>query len=317
MQINMDARAWSIVKKNRLPRLACYVVWPGATAGRNAMAIPGAIVRNRDDSVRTGTAHPSPDLPASAGLVAPEGDGCDVCLLRATCLGRFFQAAIADAERLVGHHRAVAQQQVLYRAGAKCSSVYVVQAGFYKTLTLSEDGIAQVTGFPMPGDLLGMDGLSSGIYRSDAVALSQGSVCVIPRARLLHSSGGDEVLCRHLLGLLSDEIASDHNTMLLLGSRGADERVAEFIVDLSERLSGRGYSSSDIGLWMTREEIGSFLGLELETISRILSRFRQRGLLDIHRRHLHIRNLDGLRQVVAGHEARAQGRRRATPFERR
>ena len=323
MQVNMDVLAWSIVnQEDRLPWLAhCVANQKGGLTdgrrrqGRNAMTIPGAIVRDPGDPVRTAAAYPSRALPTSVGRVAPTGarrDACDGCRLRASCLGHVFQAALTGAEQLVGYHRTVAQREVLLRAGAKCSSVYVVQAGFYKTLTLSEDGIAQVTGFPMPGDLLGMDGLSSGIYRSDAVALSQGSVCVIPRARLLHSSGEDEALGRHLLGVLSDEIASDHGMMLLLGSRCADERVAGFIVELAERLAGRGYSSSEIGLWMTREEIGSFLGLELETISRILSRLKKRGLVDIHRRHLRIRNLDGLRQVVVGREARAQGRRRAT-----
>jgi CRP/FNR family transcriptional regulator, anaerobic regulatory protein len=114
---------------------------------------------------------------------------------------------------------------------------------------------------------------------------------------------------------LSDEIATDHCTMLLLGSRSAEERVAGFIVDLSERLSAHGYSSSEIGLWMTREEIGSFLGLELETISRVLSGLKKRHLLDVHRRHLHIRDLDGLRAVMIGREGVRAGARAARAWE--
>lgn len=280
--------------------------------------VPRVTVVDLVDAVRTRTECPGRDRPISVRLNGPDGalgSCCDACRFGGTCLGHVFRAASTGTEPLVGYRRALAQGQVLHRAGAKCWSVYVIQAGFFKTMMLSEDGIAQVTGFQMPGDLLGMDGLSSGIYRSDAVALSQGSVCVVPRARLLQSSGENEALCRHLLGVLSDEIASDHCTMLLLGSRRADERVAGFIVGLSERLAACGYSSSEIGLWMTREEIGSFLGLELETISRALSGLRKRRLLDVHRRHLNIRDLDALRAVVVGGEARAQerpARRRAT-----
>ena len=212
---------------------------------------------------------------------------------------------------LVGYRRHLAAGEVLYRIGARCSLVHIVQAGFFKTVMLSKDGIAQIAGFQMPGDLLGMDGLSSGVHQCDAIALTEASVCVVSRARLLQSSAENESLCRHLFSVLNDEILSDHSTMLLLGSRSAEERVAGFIVELSERLSARGYSGSEIGLWMTREEIGSFLGLELETVSRVLSGLLKRRLIEVHRRHLRIVDVDALREVVVGRDVR--GKRRTRP----
>lgn len=200
----------------------------------------------------------------------------------------------------MGYRRHLAPDEVLYHAGAKCSLLHVVQAGFFKTVTLSADGVAQITGFQMPGDVLGLDGLSSGVHATDAIALTQGLVCVISRARLLQASTENEALCRHLFNALSAEIQSDHGVMLLLGSRSAEERVAGFLVELSERLVARGYSGSEIGLWMTREDIGGFLGLELETVSRALSSLLRRRLIEVRRRQIHIVDMAGLREVVGG-----------------
>lgn len=266
------------------------VVDPAATA-HTRVACP---TRSPQTTVRS--------LAAGATL----GSSCDACRFRASCLGHAFRTARNSTQALVGYRRHLDAGEVLYHAGSKCSLMHVVQAGFFKTIMLSEDGIAQITGFQMPGDLLGMDGLSSGIHRCDAIALTEASVCVVSRARLLQSSVENEALCRHLLGVMGEEILSDHSTMLLLGSRSAEERVAGFIVQLSERLSARGYSGSEIGLWMTREEIGRFLGLELETVSRVLSSLLRRRLIEIHRRHLRIVDLDALRSAVVGHEMRHQ-----------
>lgn len=189
---------------------------------------------------------------------------------------------------------------MLYHAGAACSSIYVVQSGFFKSVTLSEDGVAQITGFPMSGDLLGLDGVGSGVHRSDVVALSRACVCVIPRNALLAVVAWNEGLAGRLFAALSEEIAAGHRWQLLLASRRADERVAAFVVDASERLAVRGYSPSDITLWMSREDIGNFLGIEVETVSRVLGRLQQRRLLDVRRRHLHICDVDALREAVAG-----------------
>jgi CRP/FNR family transcriptional regulator len=240
--------------------------------------------------------------PRAPACVVPRPEAepaCGSCSLSATCIGSAFREAVNGIARVPGARRAVEAGRVLYHAGALCTAVYVVEAGFFKTVTLAEDGAVQVTGFPMSGDLLGMDGLGPGIHRSDAVALTQATVCVVPRAGLLRACAEHEALARRVFGAFSEELDADHRAMLLLGSRTAEERVAAFVVETAQRLAARGYAASDVGLWMTREDIGSFLGLELETISRVLGRLQRRGLLDVHRRHLHIVDGDGLRRLVA------------------
>jgi CRP/FNR family transcriptional regulator len=268
------------------------------------------------------TAHDGPAAVASIPPVAvasippfaPLGSSCDVCRFRTSCLGRAFRTA-RSRPVLVGYRRHLAAGEALYHEGSKCSLVHVVQAGFFKTTVLSEDGIARITGFPMPGDVLGADGLSSGIHRCDAIALTQASVCVVSRARLLQACAENEELCRNLLGVMSDEIRAGHAAMLLLGNRSAEERVSGFIVALSERLAARGYSGSEIGLWMSREDMARFLGLELETVSRALSSLARRRLIYVHRRHLRIPDRAALRALAAGSERSGsrRGRRRASP----
>jgi CRP/FNR family transcriptional regulator len=261
--------------------------------------------------VRPSTQWPGCDPDAVAQTFAATsslGSRCDVCRFRTQCLGYAFRSARTAMQPLVGYRRHLAAGEVLYHAGAKCSLVHVIQSGFFKTVTLSADGIAQITAFQMPGDVLGMDGLQWGVHCTDAIALTEASVCVISRARLLEASAENAQLCGHLLGALSSEISSNHGTMLLLGSRSAEERVAGFIVELSERLRERGYAASEIGLWMSREEIGSFLGLELETVSRVLSSLVKRRLITVDRRHLRIRDMDALREAETGHDAAAHRR---------
>jgi CRP/FNR family transcriptional regulator len=256
--------------------------------------------------------------PPSACASAALGSRCEECRFRATCLGHAFRSVRSVMEPLVGYRRHLEAGEVLYHAGAKCSLLHVVQAGFFKTLMLSDDGIEQIAGFQMPGDLLGMDGFSSGVHWTDAIALTPASVCVISRARLLRSTVDNEPLCRHLFEVLSDQIIGDHATMLLLGSRSAEERVAGFLVELSERLSARGYSGSVIGLWMSREDIGRYLGLELETVSRVMSSLVRRQLIEVRRRQIEIPDLPALRQAVGGdddahsHARHAPGAQKAT-----
>lgn len=225
---------------------------------------------------------------------------CEACALATTCIGRALCSASGAGESLCGYARTVEAGQALFHAGAVCTSIGVIETGFFKTVALAEDGIAQVTGFHLSGDVLGLDAFGAGIHRCDVIAMSRASVCILPRARLLRASADDEALARRLFGALSDDIAASHRALLLLGSRRADERVAAFIAEIADRLAARGYSSSDLGLWMTRADIGSYLGLEVETVSRVLGRLRERLLVDVHRRHVHIRSVDALRDFMAG-----------------
>ena len=186
----------------------------------------------------------------------------------------------------------------MFNAGSEFSSVYAIRSGFFKTSLLDREGREQVTGFFMGGELLGMDGIG-GSYHGTAIALEDSEVCVLPYALIEDLSRDIPALQRQLHAVLAREIVRDHGVMMLLGSMRAEERLATFLLNLSRRFVRRGYSSSDFHLRMTREEIGSYLGLKLETVSRLFSSFQKDGLIDVQQKHVQIRDIDGLERLLA------------------
>jgi len=155
-----------------------------------------------------------------------------------------------------------------------------------------------VTGFHMAGELMGMDGIGTERHTCDAVALEDSEVCVIPFERLEVLSREMEALQRHFHKVMSREIVREHGVMLLLGSMRAEERLAAFLLNLSQRLSTRGYSPSEFILRMTREEIGSYLGLKLETVSRVFSKFQEEGSIAVQQKNIRILDPKGLRETI-------------------
>ncbi len=186
----------------------------------------------------------------------------------------------------------------IYRAGEPFDALYAVRAGFFKTTVLLEDGRDQVTGFYMGGELLGMDGIGTEKHTCDAVALEDSEVCIIPFRRLEELSREMHNLQHHFHKVMSREIVRDHGVMMLLGSMRAEERLAAFLVNLSQRFLARGYSPSEFYLRMTREEIGSYLGLKLETVSRVFSRFQDEGMLSVQQKHVRIIDIPRLRALM-------------------
>ena len=168
----------------------------------------------------------------------------------------------------------------------------------FKTCVSSEDGRDQVTGFQMAGELLGLDGIGTDRHTCDAVALEDSVVCVIPYHELEHVSQEVQDLQRVFHKIMSREIVRDHGVMLLLGSMRAEERLAAFLMNLTQRLHIRGYSQTALILRMTREEIGSYLGLKLETVSRTFSKFQDEGILEVKQRDIRILDHDALRRLV-------------------
>jgi CRP/FNR family transcriptional regulator len=162
----------------------------------------------------------------------------------------------------------------------------------------SEDGRDQVTGFQMAGELLGLDGIGSERHNCNAVALEDSQLCVIPYDQLEALSREFGELQRQFHKIMSREIVRDHGVMLLLGSMRAEERLAAFLLNLVQRLHARGFSQSELVLRMTREEIGSYLGLKLETVSRTFSKFVEEGIVEVKQRHVRIVNADALKQLV-------------------
>ena len=224
---------------------------------------------------------------------------CSNCNLRELCLARSLsREELARIEQIVFARRRVRRGEKLFKAGDPFSALYAVRSGFLKTTVLTADGREQVTGFHMGGELLGLDGIGGGRYHGDAVALEDCEVCVLPYALLERFGREIPAIQRNLHGVLSREIARDQGVMMLLGSMRAEERLAAFLLNLSRRFTARGYSSSDFHLRMTREEIGSFLGLKLETVSRLFSRFQADGTIEVEQKHVRLLDIGALERLV-------------------
>lgn len=226
---------------------------------------------------------------------------CSSCNLRELCLPvGMSNDQLEKLDTMVATRRTVGRGETLFRVGDAFSSLYAVRTGFFKTCVSSEDGRDQVTGFQMAGELLGLDGIGTDRHTCDAVALEDSQVCVIPFHDLEDLSREFSDLQRQFHKIMSREIVRDHGVMLLLGSMRAEERLAAFLVNLTQRLKSRGFSPSSLILRMTREEIGSYLGLKLETVSRTFSKFQDDGLLEVKQRHIRVLDAQGLQNLVNG-----------------
>lgn len=174
----------------------------------------------------------------------------------------------------------------LFRNGDAFKAIFTVRSGFFKTGLATDTGLEQVTGFQMAGEMLGLDGIVTERHMGNAVALEDSEVCAIPYARLAELSRELPAMQQHLHKAMSREIVREHQMMLLLGSMRAQERLATFLLNLVKRLHARGFSGSELVLRMTRAEIGSYLGMKLETVSRLFSRLTHEGILTVRQRHV-------------------------------
>jgi len=225
---------------------------------------------------------------------------CSSCNLRELCLpGGVCVEDLERVENIVYARRRIKRGEVLFGAGDEFKAVYAIRSGFFKTSLVDGEGREQVTGFFMGGELIGMDGIGSGRYNGSAIALEDSEVCVMPYSLIEEMALEVPSLQRHLHSVLAREIVRDHGVMMLLGSMRAEERLAAFLTNLSKRFLRRGYSASDFHLRMTREEIGSYLGLKLETVSRLFSQFQKDGVIDVQQKHVRILDIAGLEKILA------------------
>ena len=208
------------------------------------------------------------------------------------------ESEMERVDEVVATRRKVARGENLFRNGDKFNSLFAIRTGFFKTRISAEDGRDQVTGFQMAGEIIGLDGIVSDHHTCDAVALEDAEVCVMPFDRIEELSREITSLQRHVHKIMSREIVRENGVMLLLGSMRAEERLAAFLLNLVQRLHARGFSQSELVLRMTREEIGSYLGLKLETVSRTFSKFVEEGIVEVKQRHVLILNADGLKLIV-------------------
>jgi len=224
---------------------------------------------------------------------------CSNCNLRELCMPLGLSSVELDRiDDMVASRRKIKRGSTLFRNGEKFANLYAIRTGFFKTCVASEDGRDQVTGFQMAGEVIGLDGIVNDHHTCDAVALEDAEVCVMPFDRIEDLSREINALQRHVHKIMSREIVRENGVMLLLGSMRAEERLAAFLLNLVQRLHARGFSQSELVLRMTREEIGSYLGLKLETVSRTFSRFVEDGIVEVRQRHVRILDTDGLRDIV-------------------
>ena len=224
---------------------------------------------------------------------------CSNCNLRELCMPmQLDQQELERIDEVVATRRSVKRGATLFHNGEKFTSLYAIRTGFFKTTVATADGREQVTGFQMAGEIIGLDGIVSDKHSCDAVALEDAEVCVMPFDRLEELSREVNALQHHVHKIMSREIVREHGVMLLLGSMRADERVAAFLLNLVKRLHARGFSRSELVLRMTREEIGSYLGLKLETVSRTFSKFVDEKIVEVKQRHLRILDADALQRIV-------------------
>ena len=221
--------------------------------------------------------------------------GCASCARRAQCLpAGLNESELLQLHDFVGSRRRVKRGEILWETGDSLHSLYAVRLGFLKSFIITGDGQVQVTGFQMSGEIVGMDAIATGRHNSTVVALEDTEVCALPFAELDRLMDRVPTLQRRFLRMMSREIVREQENMALLGTMRAEQRLATFLLRLSSLYRKRGYSATEFVLRMTREELGNYLGLKLETVSRLLSKLQTEGLIQVENKSVKLLDLDAL-----------------------
>ena len=226
---------------------------------------------------------------------------CGSCSLNELCLPHGLEGA--DMEKLdsiIKHQPPLQPGQHLFRAGDAGQSLFAVRSGSMKTYCTTKNGDEQVLGFTLPGEIVGLDGMSDGRYASNTVALETSSVCQLPFNQLDELCSEIPGLHRQMMRVVGKEVSADHSMLLLLGKRSADERLAAFLLSLSARYKARGLSAAEFNLPMPRQDIGNYLGLAIETVSRLFAHFQDQKLLRVNRRQVTLLDIPKLEEMFEG-----------------
>lgn len=224
---------------------------------------------------------------------------CSNCNLRELCLPVGLSSdEVERLDQVVSSRRKIKKGEALYHSGEAFTSLYAIRTGFFKTCLTTDDGREQITGFQMAGEIMGLDGISTERHNCDALALEDAEVCVMPFGMVEELSREITGLQRHVHKIMSREIVRENSIMMLLGHMRAEERLAAFLLNLLQRQQARGFSSTEMVLRMSREEIGVYLGLKLETVSRTFSKFVDDGLIEVKQRHIKVIHLEGLNALM-------------------
>ena len=226
---------------------------------------------------------------------------CSGCSLSELCLPHGMSGHDMDElDKIVRRQQPYQPGQHIFRAGDHSHSMFAVRSGALKSYCTTENGDEQVLGFTLPGELVGLDGMSDGIYGSSSVVLETASVCALPYNDLEEMCNTLHSLNRQLMRVVSKEISADQSMLLLLGKRTAEEKLAAFLLSLSARYKSRGLSASEFNLPMSRQDIGNYLGLAIETVSRLFAQFQKKNLLTVNRRQIVLVDMPTLRVMVEG-----------------
>lgn len=224
------------------------------------------------------------------------GVSCGDCRLGELCLPIALDAQeITRLDEIVKRGRALSRGDYLYREGDEFKSIYAIRAGSFKTFKSTWDGIEQVTGLFLPGEIVGMDGISSNHHGHSAIALETGSFCEIPFHQLEELSARIPSLQGRFFRLMGQEIVKDQQMLTMLSSNDAEERVAALMLSISSRNHRRKLSATQFRLPMTRAEIGSYLGITLETVSRVFSRLQKQNILAVDNKEIHVLDMAALK----------------------
>jgi CRP/FNR family transcriptional regulator len=229
---------------------------------------------------------------------------CSECNLRELCFPHGMNdEELSNMDKVVEQPGPLHKNDYLYHDGDIATAIYAVRSGCVKTMAESANGEEQIVGFHLAGEILGLDGFVDGVYTCNAQALETSSVCELPLDRL-------EELCHVLPGLqrqmrriMGKEVSSDHKLLLLLGKMTAEERLASFLLSLSSRMEERHWKENEFNLAMPRQDIANYLGMAVETVSRLFAAFQSDKIINVDRRHITILDLPRLKTIVGDCES--------------
>lgn len=225
---------------------------------------------------------------------------CQECALYRLCLPLGLHSNdLAKLDKIIKRSQSYSRGKSLFSTETPFSSIYVVRSGSFKTTVSARDGREQVTGFYFPGEFVGLDAIYEQAYKSTSKALESSSVCELPFEKLQEFSATIPQLQVQLMARLSKELSGDKNLMFMLGKKNAEEKLATFLLSISKRFQDRGFSARDFQLSMSRGDIANHLGLAVETVSRLFTRFHDEGLISIQNKAISIKDVERL-EVLCG-----------------
>jgi len=241
---------------------------------------------------------------------------CANCGLHEICLPRGLASEdMLALEQLVKRTHALNKGTLLFQAGEAFSSLYAVRSGSIKLYTVDESGDEQIIGFYLAGELLGLDGIETHIHKCSAMALETSSICSFPCTDLSSICRRVPALQEQLFHLIGREISDENRLLLTIAKKTAEQRIATFLLSLSTRFKRLGYSEHEFRLTMSRKDIGNYLGLNIETVSRTFSSLQKMNLIDNDRKFVKIFDINRLRSLCTGDPQPATGGRNTAAYK--